>query len=86
MVAVSSDYFLYWIKNNVGALLFAVVFVGIIISLIFIDVTSPEISRGDVLCIIAASFSAFVSFYFGIELLATQQELREYKDALDFKK
>jgi hypothetical protein len=82
MATVSSDSFYVWLKTNPVVLLFAVLFVGIFISLFTMNVDDSTISRGEMIAISISLLSGFVAFYFGIELLSLQQELHEYRDEL----
>jgi hypothetical protein len=82
MATVSSDSFYVWLKTNPVVLIFAVLFMGIFISLFTMNVDDSTISRGEMIAISISLLSGFVSFYFGIEMLSLQQEVHEYRDEL----
>jgi hypothetical protein len=78
MVAVDSDSFVMWLKRNPVVLLFVVICTGIMISFPFFNVYK-EFSTGESIIFLVCFLCCLISLYFGIEMLAMQQEINEIR-------
>jgi len=83
MTAVSSDSLKVWLKHNLVVLGIGIFYIGVCIFVLFLKVDTETISTGEMFAFIGTLSSGFISFYFGVELLALQQEVREYKDQIE---